>query len=332
MRSSKNNRCHSTAARTCWKHFADCKPMPRCACRSPVRPADSWRTTYEQVVCWIGACLADALQYAHERGLVHLDLKPSNVLLTADGQPMLLDFHLARGPLLAGSPAPAWLGGTPGYMAPEHREGLAAVAQGRPLTASIDGRADLWSLAWLLSEMLNDQPRSADDPTVQPARRSNARMTSGLSALLRRCLATDPAERYTSATELAADLRRHLANQPLRGVANRSLLERWRKWRLRSPSTLPLTLLVLFTVLSAGLLALHVRHQIDRAESVLREGNERLEQHRYTERARPPVNCIDSARRSVRCMERTPCLLTRRGSPPSNVADCGNSVATSFAA
>ncbi len=52
--------------------------------------------SYIQAVCWIGACLADALEYAHERDLVHLDLKPSNVLLAADGQPMLLDFHLAQ--------------------------------------------------------------------------------------------------------------------------------------------------------------------------------------------------------------------------------------------
>ena len=78
------------------------------------------RASYVQAVCWIGVCLADALQYAHERGLAHLDVKSSNVLLAADGQPLLLDFHLARELLPAGSPAPVSLGGTPGYMAPEH--------------------------------------------------------------------------------------------------------------------------------------------------------------------------------------------------------------------
>src|SRR5439155_24824652 len=76
---------------------------------------------YVQAICEIGACLADALQYAHDRGLVHLDLKPSNVLIAADGQPMVLDFHLARGPLHPDDEGPAWLGGTPGYMSPEQR-------------------------------------------------------------------------------------------------------------------------------------------------------------------------------------------------------------------
>ena len=62
----------------------------------PVRNALAG-ATYEQALCSVGACLADALGYAHDRGLLHLDLKPSNVLLAADGQPMLLDFHLAQG-------------------------------------------------------------------------------------------------------------------------------------------------------------------------------------------------------------------------------------------
>ena len=54
--------------------------------------------SYVDAITWIAACLADALHYAHARGIVHMDLKPSNVLIAADGQPMLLDFHLSRGP------------------------------------------------------------------------------------------------------------------------------------------------------------------------------------------------------------------------------------------
>src|SRR5262249_35603970 len=106
--------------------------------------------SYVRAVCWVGACLADALQYAHERRLVHLDLKPSNVLLAADGQPMLLDFHLAREPIHPDGGAPAWLGGTAGYMSPEQEAALQAVAQGRPVPCPVDGRSDVYSLGVVL--------------------------------------------------------------------------------------------------------------------------------------------------------------------------------------
>jgi serine/threonine protein kinase len=77
------------------------------------------RASYLQAVCWIGACLADALQFAHQRELLHLDLKPSNVLLAADGTPMLLDFHLAQPPIRPNESVRRQLGGTPNYMSPE---------------------------------------------------------------------------------------------------------------------------------------------------------------------------------------------------------------------
>ncbi|MHC5540562.1 protein kinase domain-containing protein, partial [Singulisphaera rosea] len=70
------------------------------------------QTTYQHAICWIVTCLADALQYAHARGMVHMDVKPSNVLITADGQPMLLDFHLARPPIGPGDRLVDRLGGT----------------------------------------------------------------------------------------------------------------------------------------------------------------------------------------------------------------------------
>src|SRR5207249_10391084 len=102
--------------------------------QGPVRQLLS-EASYVQAICWIGACLADALHYAHERGLIHLDLKPSNVLLAADGQPLLLDFHLARAPVRPDGGVSDYLGGTPGYMAPEQKAAVEALARGRPAPA-----------------------------------------------------------------------------------------------------------------------------------------------------------------------------------------------------
>jgi serine/threonine protein kinase/Tfp pilus assembly protein PilF len=240
------------------------------------------RASYVEAVCWLGACLADALQYAQERELVHLDLKPSNVLLAADGQPMLLDFHLARPPLHAGTPALGWLGGTPGYMAPEHEAALEAVAEGRALPAAVDGRADLYSLGRLLCEMLGG-PSSPKEVSGTWTRRCNPNVSRGLANVLDRCLAAGAEERYGDAASLAADLRRHLADLPLRGTADGGLAERWRKWRRRQPSALPLLILVLGTFVAAAMLLSHAIRQVDGARAALGQGQESLERHHYAD-------------------------------------------------
>jgi tetratricopeptide (TPR) repeat protein len=226
-----------------------------------------------EVVCWVGACLADALQYAHDRGLLHLDLKPSNVLIAADGTPMLLDFHLAHGPLKAGDPCPAWAGGTVGYMAPEQAGAMKAVAEGGPVPADVDARADVFALGVLLAELWGKIAAGRD-------RRSVA-----LADVLTRCTAANPKDRYPTAAELAADLRRHLLHLPLRGVPNRSLHERWTKWRKRRPLVMPLGL-ALAAVLVAGLgLVVQGDRQVGRARAALRDGQALLDQGRYREAA-----------------------------------------------
>ncbi len=242
------------------------------------------RASYVEAVCWIGACLADALQYAHERGLLHLDLKPSNVLLAADGQPMLLDFHLARAPLARGVPPPSSLGGTPGYMAPEQRAALRAVSGNQPLPASVEQRADLYGLGVLLYEALAGELPPAERP-ARALRRCNPNVTTGLADLLARCLASNPAQRYAGAADLAADLRRHLANLPLCGVANRNPVERGRKWLRRHPYWLPAVALLLATSVPVALLAAGGTRQARAAEAALQAGEEYLQQQRYAESA-----------------------------------------------
>lgn len=209
------------------------------------------RSSYVAAICSIGACLADGLQYAHDRELVHMDIKPSNVLLADDGQPMLLDFHLARKPIRPGGPAPTWMGGTPEYMAPEQMRAVECVRQGRTLTRGVDERADLYSLGLLLYEALSGCQPQAQGETFQPLQRINPSVSLGLSDVIHKCLATNPIDRYRDAAALATDLRCHLADLPLRGVPNRSFSEKWRKWRRRRPQGLTLATFLVTLLVSA---------------------------------------------------------------------------------
>jgi serine/threonine protein kinase/tetratricopeptide (TPR) repeat protein len=247
------------------------------------------RASYVQAVCWIGACCADALQYAHERGLVHLDLKPSNVLVAADGQPMLLDFHLAREPVRPDQPAPQELGGTPAYMASEQRAAVQAVGAGTPIPAVVDGRADLYALGALLYEALGGQLPYV--PSLSPPLcRLNPQVSVGLADVLARCLAPRADGRYADGAAVAADLRRHLTDQPLCGVANRSLTERWRKWRRRRPGAFRLGVLLLVVLgttlaLVSGTL-FYLAERLDEAERLLHEGQQQRQQCHYAEAVR----------------------------------------------
>ena len=209
--------------------------------------------SYVRAVCWIGASLGDALQYAHERGLLHLDMKPSNVLLAADGQPMVLDFHLARTPVPAGEVGAGWLGGTREYMSPEQAEAVAAVSEGGPVPRDVDRRSDVFSLGLVLYELLGG--RRGPGGEVAPDRLTtwNPDVSPGLTDIVAKCLRPEPESRYADAASLAHDLRRHLDDLPLRGVENRSLKERWQKWRRRRPLALHLIVVgLLSTALIAG--------------------------------------------------------------------------------
>jgi serine/threonine protein kinase/Flp pilus assembly protein TadD len=195
------------------------------------------QASYIQAVCWIGACLAEALESTHAHGLVHMDVKPSNVLIAADGLPMLLDFHLARRPIKAGERVIDRLGGTPGWMAPEHEAALEAVAHGQEAAQQIDCRADIHALGLLLCEALGGPGLIGREPGGQACRRRNPEVSVALADLIDKCLAASPPARYGAAA-LADDLRRHINDLPLQGAPNRSLVETWRKWRRRRPAAL----------------------------------------------------------------------------------------------
>ena len=233
------------------------------------------RLPFARAIAWWGARLAEALQHAHDRGILHRDIKPSNVLVTGDGLPMLLDFNLAGESWTDrhGS-APANLGGTLAYMAPEH---LDAVARGED--DGVDHRSDIYSLGVLLFEALTGaRPfvlpsgvtsvpeafrRSAEDRRQSPPelRTSNPEVPAALERVIRRCLEPDPLLRFPVAAELAADLQAVADDLPLRWTSEpltvRAVRRLRRSWKR----------LVVAVALGAGAATL--------ATNSIREGGER---------------------------------------------------------
>jgi serine/threonine protein kinase/Flp pilus assembly protein TadD len=248
------------------------------------------QASYVQAVCWIVACLADALHEAHAHGLVHMDVKPSNVLVTGDGLPMLLDFHLARKPIKFGEKIPDRLGGTPGWMSPEQAAALKAVGSGQPIPELVDRRTDVYALGLLLHEALRDPDAKPGEADPRAWNYDPSLVTIGLADIIRKCLALRPSERYHDAAALADDLRRHLNDLPLRGVSNRSLTERWKKWRRRQPEALTrgtawaFTLIALTMALTLGYAFYHQR--IHEVEADLEDGQKLLLEKRLPDAIR----------------------------------------------
>jgi serine/threonine protein kinase/Flp pilus assembly protein TadD len=243
------------------------------------------RASYLQAVCWIGACLADALQFAHQRELLHLDLKPSNVLLAADGTPMLLDFHLAQPPIRPNESARHRLGGTPNYMPPEQWVAMMEIRDGRAITAAVDGRSDIYALGVMLYEMLGGAIPFGFCPTLRMQFRRPPQVPVGLADIVAKCLAFDSRDRYPDAAQLAEDLRRHLADLPLRGVSNRSLTERWQKWRRRRPHALgraaPTAVASAALLVAVLVVVGDARQRLRGAESLLAESRKYMDSHDY---------------------------------------------------
>ena len=196
--------------------------------------------------------VAHSLHVAHEAGVVHRDVKPGNVMIDRDGQPVVLDFGLAHVEAQEHEPTLTLTGdqlGTPAYMSPE---------QVRPQGRTIDRRTDVYSLAVTLYECLTlERPftgssqvalfeRIERDPTPDPRRR-NPHLPADLSAVLAKAMEKEPARRYATAQDLAADLQRIRAHQPVHARRIGPGQRLWR-WCQRNPWAAALLL-----VLAAGL-------------------------------------------------------------------------------
>jgi tRNA A-37 threonylcarbamoyl transferase component Bud32 len=200
------------------------------------------------------ASLADALQYAHDKKVVHRDVKPSNIMLGEDGKPCLMDFGLAKRE--AGEITMTLDGqvlGTPAYMSPEQARGEGHL---------VDGRGDVYSLGVILYQMLTGQlpfrgnSRMLLHQVLHDEPRSPRQLVRDiprdLETICLKALAKEPGRRYQTAAELAADLRRFLAGEPIR-ARRTPWHERAVKWVKRRPALTGLA--AALVLLAAGGLA-----------------------------------------------------------------------------
>ncbi len=187
--------------------------------RGPLPPAEAERYL---------SPIADALDYAHSRGILHRDVKPANILLREDGRPQLADFGIAKaieGGQTGGLTQAGGGIGTPEYMAPEQIEGRA------------EPRSDLYALGITLYQLLSGQlPYDGATPyevalkqignPLPPLRRLRPDLSPAIEATVARALAKDPAARYATGRDFAAALHGAIAHPnavppPISGVHDR---------------------------------------------------------------------------------------------------------------
>ena len=196
------------------------------------------RGSYVDAAIHLASQMADALAYSHGEGVCHSDLKPSNVLITASGRPMLLDFNLAFDP----HALERRLGGTLPYMSPEQLRAMDS-SSGKESTA-LGELSDIFSLGVIVYEMLSGRlpfgpistRRSCDEIKSRlleqqnsgplSLREANNQVDPALARLVESCLAFDPGDRPHSADALAAALRRSIS--PMRRA--RRWMRRARRW------------------------------------------------------------------------------------------------------
>ncbi len=203
------------------------------------------------------ATVCDAVQYAHQRGVIHRDLKPGNVLVTGNGSPKVLDFGLAR---LAdqetyNETVDGQVLGTPAYMSPEQ-------ASGRII--DVDTRTDVYALGVMLYELATgQQPHDLTGRPIQDALRIicdsepstpssiDRQLRGDVETIVMKAMAKDKDRRYGSPGELAADLRRYLGDEPIEARPP----TRWyqvKKFARRNKTLVAATVMVI-AALSAGI-------------------------------------------------------------------------------
>ncbi len=208
-------------------------------------------------------CVAEAIDFAHQQGVIHRDIKPSNLLIDAGGKVWVADFGLARVRGLGDLTAEGKVMGTARYMSPEQIAGR---------RQEIDHRTDIYSLGVTLYELLTLTPafrgsnrdqliHAVENTSPMAPRRINPSIDVDLETIVLKSIAKSKDDRYATAGELADDLRRFLAGEPTR-ARRPNPLERSMKWALRRQGLVTAVLAVLLlTVTGLAVATMLVSHQ-----------------------------------------------------------------------
>jgi serine/threonine protein kinase len=256
------------------------EPGANLAAASISRDLSSGSRRYFDWLAGLGRQAAEALEHAHQMGIVHRDIKPANLLLDPRGELWVTDFGLAQVSGDAGLTMTGELLGTLRYASPE---------QARARSALVDHRTDIYSLGATLYELLTLRPlfegrdrnellRQIADEEPQPPRSIRRSVPEELETVVLKALAKEPSERYATAQEMAADLQRFRENRPI--LARRpTAVERIRKLARRHPSIIAAGAAVFLLLFSGSLVSTLLIHGEQRkAEDAYRREQQRADE------------------------------------------------------
>src|SRR5207245_8636025 len=224
-------------------------------------------TAFFRSVAHLGTQAAEALEHAHQFGVIHRDIKPANLLVDANGRLWITDFGLAHCQSQPGLTMTGDVVGTLRYMSPEQ-----ALAK----RTALDARTDVYSLGATLYELLTLQPayngRNREEVLRQIAfeeprlpSRWNKAVPAELETIVLKAMAKSPEERYATAQELADDLERYMKDEPIR-ARRPTLVQRLKKWMRRHLAVVWTAGLSLVAILVLAVIGLAVSNILIRRE------------------------------------------------------------------
>lgn len=252
--------------------------------REPVDQYSTLRSNrsgdFHRTIARLVSQAAEALDYAHQNGVVHRDIKPANLMVDAAGNLWITDFGLAQVHADAGLTQTGDLLGTLRYISPEQAGGPRAL---------VDHRTDVYSLGATLYELLTLRPifDGADRRTLlhqimhedpRLPRSIDRTIPPDLETIVLKAIGKYPADRFATAGEMADDLNRFLRHEPIR-ARRATLIQRVRKWNRRHPAVPIAATVVLFLLTAASVVsAVLIRGEQAKADKAYQEERQRAKE------------------------------------------------------